>query len=154
VLRRAQDADRPKRLEQALAERAAVLDGLGERTAGGDLSPLSVPRLDSPERHWLLNERGLAPTRAELARAIDTASEDAAELAARPGRPPPASPTSRPRCASAPIDWSTTSAGPRSFSPYRSPGCSTWADAATPPRRRRRRGWPRSPPRWPSRTGS
>jgi small-conductance mechanosensitive channel len=83
VERRARNTERPMRFEHALAERAAALDQLSELTAGGDLAQLSVPRLESLERHWLLNERALAQTRAELTRSINTASEDAAELAAR-----------------------------------------------------------------------
>ena len=42
-----------------------------------------MQRLESLERHWQLKERALTQTRAELTRLTNSASEDAAELAAR-----------------------------------------------------------------------
>jgi small-conductance mechanosensitive channel len=81
--RRAQAHDRVLRIEQALSRQAAAIDRLTEVTEGSDLSALSVQRLESLERHWLLQERTLAQTRAELMRATNTASEDAAELDTR-----------------------------------------------------------------------
>ena len=83
VQRRAQMGDKVRRLEQTLSRQAAALDQLSEVTQSSELSQLSVQRLESLERHWLLKERALAQTRAEIARATNTASEDAAELAAR-----------------------------------------------------------------------
>ncbi len=83
VQRRAQMSDKVRRLEQTLSRQAAALDQLGELTASSDLSQLSVQRLESLERHWLLKERALSQTRAEIARDTNIASEDAAELAAR-----------------------------------------------------------------------
>jgi potassium-dependent mechanosensitive channel len=83
VERRAQATDKARSFEQALARQAEALDRLTELTQGSDLSQLSVQRLESLERHWQLKERALAQTRAELARATNTSSEDADELAAR-----------------------------------------------------------------------
>lgn len=83
VDRRAQAIDKVQRFEQALSRQSAALDRLTELTEGSDLSQLSVQRLESLERHWHLQERLLAQTRAELARTTNTTSEDAAELAAR-----------------------------------------------------------------------
>jgi potassium efflux system protein len=83
VQRRAQAADNVLRIEQALSQQAEAIDRLSELTEGSDLSLLAVHRLESLERHWLLHERTLAQTRAELARATNVTSEDAAELAAR-----------------------------------------------------------------------
>ncbi|MCU0923567.1 MAG: mechanosensitive ion channel, partial [Burkholderiaceae bacterium] len=83
VQRRAQMSDKVRRLEQTLSRQAAALDQLSELTASSDLSQLSVQRLESLERHWLLKERALSQTRAEIARDTNIASEDAAELAAR-----------------------------------------------------------------------
>ena len=79
--RRAQMTDKVRRMEQTLSRQAAALDQLSELTEKNDLSLLSVQRLESLERHWLLKERALSQTRAEIARATNTASEDAAELA-------------------------------------------------------------------------
>ena len=42
-----------------------------------------MQRLETLERHWLLNERAVNQTRAELARATSAMSEDAADLARR-----------------------------------------------------------------------
>ncbi len=81
VQRRAQMTDKVRRMEQTLSRQAAALDQLSELTEKNDLSLLSVQRLESLERHWLLKERALSQTRAEIARATNTASEDAAELA-------------------------------------------------------------------------
>ena len=83
VQRRAQMGDKVRRFEQTLSRQAAALDRLNEVTEGSQLSQLSVQRLESLERHWLLKERELSQTRAEIARATNTASEDAAELAMR-----------------------------------------------------------------------
>jgi potassium efflux system protein len=83
VQRRVQMTAKVRRLEQALSAQADALDELTERTGGNDLSLLSVQRLESLERHWQLKERGLTQTRAELARATNAASEDAADLALR-----------------------------------------------------------------------
>ena len=83
VQRRAQMVDRVRRFEQALSSQATALDRLAELTESSDLSQLSVQRLESLERHWQLKERGLTQTRADLARATNVASEDAAELAER-----------------------------------------------------------------------
>ncbi|HPE02255.1 MAG TPA: mechanosensitive ion channel [Burkholderiaceae bacterium] len=81
--RYAQVTGRAAGIEQALGVRAEAIDRLTEATEGTDLSVLSVQRLESLERHWLLQERLLNQTRAELTRATGAASEDAAELAAR-----------------------------------------------------------------------
>jgi small-conductance mechanosensitive channel len=83
VQRRAQAADTVLRIEQALSRQAEAIGRLNELTEDDDLSLLSVQRLESLERHWLLHDRKLAQTRAELARATNVASEDAAELATR-----------------------------------------------------------------------
>lgn len=85
VQRRAGNTDKLDRLDRALSRSAVAFDRLTERTGSNDLMQLSVQRLESLERHWLLNERALAQTRAELARATNAASEDSAELAARRG---------------------------------------------------------------------
>jgi small-conductance mechanosensitive channel len=83
VRRRMQMADKVQAIEQQLQRQATALDRLDEVSARNDLAQLSVQRLESLERHWLLKERALAQTRAELSRATNIASEDAAELAAR-----------------------------------------------------------------------
>jgi potassium-dependent mechanosensitive channel len=83
VQRRAQITDKMRRFEQALSRQAAALDRLAELTGSSELSQLSVQRLESLERHWQLKDRALTQTRAELARATNIASEDAAELAER-----------------------------------------------------------------------
>jgi potassium-dependent mechanosensitive channel len=83
VQRRVQMTAKVQRFAQVLSGQATALDELTERTDGSDLSLLSVQRLESLERHWQLKERGLTQTRAELARATNAASEDAAELALR-----------------------------------------------------------------------
>ncbi|HMO45796.1 MAG TPA: mechanosensitive ion channel [Rubrivivax sp.] len=83
VRRRIQTADRVARIEQELSRQARALDQLEERTDRADLAQLSVQRLESLERHWKLKERTLAQSRAELTRATNAASEDAAELAKR-----------------------------------------------------------------------
>jgi potassium efflux system protein len=75
--------DKVRRFEQALSRQATALDRLAELTESSDLSQLSVQRLESLERHWQLKERALTQTRADLARATNVASEDAAELAER-----------------------------------------------------------------------
>lgn len=81
--RYAQVIARAASIERALSVRAEAVDRLTEATEGADLSMLSVQRLESLERHWLLQERLLNQTRADLTRATGAASEDAAELAAR-----------------------------------------------------------------------
>ena len=69
--------------EQALTRQAAGLKQLTELTQVGELLELSVQRLETLERHWLLNERAVTQTRADLARAASAMSEDAADLARR-----------------------------------------------------------------------
>ena len=81
VQRRAQMTDKVRRLEQPLARQSVALDQLSQVTESNDLSQLSVQRLESLERHWQLKDRALGQTRADIARATNTASEDAAELA-------------------------------------------------------------------------
>jgi small-conductance mechanosensitive channel len=83
VQRRAQASDKVLRIEQTLAQRAEAIDRLTALTEGSDLSLLSVQRLESLERHWLLHERQLLQIRADLTRTTNSASEDAAELATR-----------------------------------------------------------------------
>lgn len=83
VQRRLQATDRVLRIEEALTEQAAAIDRLTQLTEDTDLSALSVQRLESLEGHWLLQERTLAQTRAELMRVTNVASEDSAELARR-----------------------------------------------------------------------
>ena len=81
VQRRAQMTDKVRRLEQTLSRQSASLDQLSQVTDSNDLSQLSVQRLESLERHWQLKDRALNQTRADIARATNMASEDAAELA-------------------------------------------------------------------------
>jgi potassium-dependent mechanosensitive channel len=83
VQRRVQMTGKVQRFEEVLSGQAVALDELTERTGDNDLSLLSVQRLESLERHWQLKERGLTQTRADIARATNAASEDAAELAVR-----------------------------------------------------------------------
>jgi len=83
VLRRSQVDDKVRRFEQTLADQAAALSRLNELNASTDLTTLSVSRLESLERYWQLNERAVSQTRIELARATNSSSEDAAELATR-----------------------------------------------------------------------
>ncbi len=83
VQRRAQSSDKVAQIEQTLSSQAAAIEQLTELTEGSDLSLLSVQRLESLERHWLLHDRTLAQTRAALARTTNAASEDAAGLASR-----------------------------------------------------------------------
>lgn len=83
VERRTEAADRIQSIERSLAQQAEAIDRLLGLTEGSDLSLLSVQRLESLERHWLLHERTLAQTRAELTRETNTVSEDAAELSVR-----------------------------------------------------------------------
>ena len=77
----AEPTDEVRRLEQTLSRQSAALDQLSQVTEGNDLSQLSVQRLESLERHWQLKDRALNQARADIARATNTASEDAAELA-------------------------------------------------------------------------
>ena len=79
--RRTQASSTVPDFEQALARQAASLQQLTELTLSGELSELSIHRLETLERHWLLNERAAAQLRAELARDTNTASEEAATLA-------------------------------------------------------------------------
>jgi small-conductance mechanosensitive channel len=83
VQRRAQAPEKVAHIEQKLSRQAAPIERLKELTEESDLSLLSVQRLESLERHWQLHDRALTQTRAELTRATNTASEDAAELATR-----------------------------------------------------------------------
>ncbi len=83
VQRRAQASDKVLKIEQTLARKAEPIDQLTALAQGGNLSLLSVQRLESVERHWLLHERQLTQIRADLTRVTNTASEDAAALATR-----------------------------------------------------------------------
>jgi hypothetical protein len=83
VRRRIQMADKVQDIQRQLQRQASALDQLEEVSARNDLAQLSVQRLESLERHWLLKERALAQTRNALSRATNAASEDAAELASR-----------------------------------------------------------------------
>jgi small-conductance mechanosensitive channel len=83
IVRRAQVPDVAQRYEEALARHAMAIEQLAERSGKSDLAVLSVRRLESLQRHWLLYERVLSQTRAELARSTNAKSEDTAELAKR-----------------------------------------------------------------------
>ena len=83
IVRRAEVPDLALRYEQAFARQAVAVQKLVERSGRNDLPLLSVRRLESLQRHWLLYERAVAQTRAELARSLNAKSEDAAELASR-----------------------------------------------------------------------
>lgn len=81
ILRRSQVGDKLQRFERTLADQSAALARLSDLTESSDMTLLSVRRQESLERHWRLNERAITQTRAELARATNVSSEDAAELA-------------------------------------------------------------------------
>jgi potassium-dependent mechanosensitive channel len=104
VERRSQALDKVQRFEETLARQADALNSLTEVTEGSDLLQLSVRRLESLSRHWLLHDRALAQTRAELARATNASSEDAADLTRRrlawqaTSQQPYLSPALRQRC--------------------------------------------------------
>ena len=83
IARRAEVPDVARRYEQAFARQSAAIGQLAERSNKSDLALLSVRRLESLQRHWLLYERAVAQTRAELARSINAKSEDLADLADR-----------------------------------------------------------------------
>jgi potassium-dependent mechanosensitive channel len=83
VRRRAQSAEAAQRIERSLNERGVAVERLAERSTGTALDLLSVRRLESLRRHWQLHEREIARTRAELARELNTLSDDAAGLANR-----------------------------------------------------------------------
>jgi small-conductance mechanosensitive channel len=83
VQRRAQSLEVLRRFDEALARQATALDRMSELTDSGDLSLMSVRRLESLERYWRLKERQLEQTRSELARLTNSASEAAAELTSR-----------------------------------------------------------------------
>ena len=83
ITRRAEVPDVARRYEQAFARQSAAIQQLVERSDKSDLALLSVRRLESLQRHWLLYERAVAQTRAELARSINAKSEDLADLADR-----------------------------------------------------------------------
>ena len=83
ALRRAQADDETDTLQRRLNVQAQSLDELAGHTNGSELTRLSVRRLESLERHWLLQERTLRQTRTDLARVTNEASQDAARLAAR-----------------------------------------------------------------------
>ena len=80
ITRRSQVGDKLRRFDQTLAEQSAALTRLSELTESSDMTLLSVRRQESLERHWRLNERAITQTRAEVARATNVSSEDAAEL--------------------------------------------------------------------------
>lgn len=79
--RRTQTSTTVPGFERALAQQTASWQELAKLTQSGELSELSIRRLETLERHWLLNERAAAQTRTELAREINILSEDAAALA-------------------------------------------------------------------------
>ena len=83
ILRRTQSKDVVSLFERSLADRAAGVQELADRTNDVDLALLSVRRLESLQRHWHLFDRAITQTRADLARAINTSSEDLAQLASR-----------------------------------------------------------------------
>lgn len=83
IVHRARVPDAARRYEDALARHSAAVRQLEERSGKRDLAALSVRRLESLQRHWLLYERSVAQTRAELARTINARSEDVSELAKR-----------------------------------------------------------------------
>lgn len=83
ILGRAEVPDLARRYEEAFAHQAAAVQKLVERSGKSDLPLLSVRRLESLQRHWLLYERAIAQTRAELARSLNAKSEDVAEIASR-----------------------------------------------------------------------
>lgn len=83
IVGRAEVPDLARRYEEAFARQAVEVQKLVERSGKSDLTLLSVRRLESLQRHWLLYERAVAQTRAELARSLNAKSEDAAELANR-----------------------------------------------------------------------
>ena len=83
IVRRARVPDVAQRYEEALARHSTAIGQLAERSGQSDLAVLSVRRLESLQRHWLLYERALTQTRAELARSTNAKSEDVADLAKR-----------------------------------------------------------------------
>ena len=83
ALRRAKANDATDALQRRLTRQAQSLKDLSAITNRSDLSRLSVRRLESLERHWLLHERTIRQTRSDLARVTNVASEDAAQLATR-----------------------------------------------------------------------
>jgi len=83
IVRRARVPDLAQRYEEALASHSTTIGQLAERSGQSDLGVLSVRRLESLQRHWLLYERVLTQTRAELARSTNAKSEDMADLAKR-----------------------------------------------------------------------
>ncbi len=83
ILDRAEVPDLARRYEEAFALQSAAVAKLAERTGKSDPNLLSLRRLESLQRHWLLHERAVAQTRAELARSLNAKSEDAGELASR-----------------------------------------------------------------------
>ncbi len=83
IVRRAEVPDLARRYEEAFARQSNAVQQLAERSGKSDLPLLSVRRLESLQRHWLLHERAVAQTRAELARSLNAKSEDVAELASR-----------------------------------------------------------------------
>ena len=83
ILRRTLSKDGVAHFERSIADRAAGVQELAERTNDVDLALLSVRRLESLQRHWHLFDRAITQTRAELARAVNVSSEDLAQLASR-----------------------------------------------------------------------
>ena len=83
IVGRAQVPDVAQRYKEALARHSKAIEQLAERSGKSDLAVLSVRRLESLQRHWLLYERALTQTRGELARSTNAKSEDVADLAKR-----------------------------------------------------------------------
>ena len=83
IVRRAEVPDLARRYEEAFARQSNAVQKIAERSGKSDLPLLSVRRLESLQRHWLLHERAVAQTRAELARSLNAKSEDVAALASR-----------------------------------------------------------------------
>jgi small-conductance mechanosensitive channel len=71
------------RFESQLAQRAADVQRLADRSGGAALDTLAVNRLETLLRHWKLFDREITRLRGDLSRATDALSEDAAELAGR-----------------------------------------------------------------------
>jgi potassium efflux system protein len=83
IVRRYQAGDAARRSEEALVRQSAGVRQLTEQSNRSDLALLSVSRLETLQRHWLLYERELSRTRANLSQATRASAEDAASLANR-----------------------------------------------------------------------